>query len=80
MRMSKLCILGIVNLLISGAFGPFKCIPGFVSFHGSIRASEIYKNPENKIFHWVNTMIGNVKNAHGTDHVIRFKASATIPW
>lgn len=43
----------------SADFSPFNCISDFVSFHGFIRASEIIKNPENKIFHWVNTMIGN---------------------
>jgi transposase-like protein len=62
------------SVVISDAFSPFKCISDYVSFHGSIRASEIYKNPENKIFHWVNTMIGNVKNAiHGTYHAVSSK-------
>ncbi|TKB27186.1 transposase, partial [Desulfopila sp. IMCC35006] len=34
----------------------------------------IYENPDNRIFHWVNTMISNVKRAiHGTYHSISSK-------
>jgi transposase-like protein len=62
------------SVVISDAFNPFKCLSELVAFHGAIKASEIYKNPDNKIFHWVNTMIGNVKNAiHGTYHSVSSK-------
>lgn len=51
------------TVVISDAFYPFSCLSGLVSFHGRINASEIYDNPDNRIFHWVNTMISNVKLA-----------------
>ena len=42
--------------------------------HHSINATGIYDDPENKFFHWVNTMIGNVKRAiHGTYHSVSSK-------
>lgn len=45
---------------------------GFV--HGSIVMSGRYKSPDNKIFIWTNTMIGNVKRAiHGTYHSVSQK-------
>ncbi|WP_420811225.1 transposase [Desulfosediminicola ganghwensis] len=36
--------------------------------------SEIYRNPDNTIFHWFNTMIGNVKRAiQCAHHAMSFK-------
>lgn len=36
---------------------------------GAVKAAEIYDDPNNKISHWVNTMICNVKKGiHGTYH------------
>jgi transposase-like protein len=62
------------TLVISDAFNPFNCLSNVVGFHGKINASEIYKNPDNRIFHWVNTMISNVKRAiNGTYHSISSK-------
>lgn len=62
------------TVVISDAFHPFNCLSGFISFHGRINTSEIYDNPENRIFHWVNTMISNVKRSiHGTYHSVSSK-------
>jgi transposase-like protein len=62
------------TVVISDAFNPFCCLSGFVAFHGSINTSTIYQNPDNRVFHWVNTMIGNVKRAlHGTYHSVSSK-------
>lgn len=58
-------------VVITDCFGPLKAIDDTVAVHGSIKSSDLYDNPENKIFHWVNTMIGNVKRAiHGTYHSV----------
>jgi transposase-like protein len=58
-------------VVISDAFNPFNCLSDLVAFHGQINTSEIYDDPDNRIFHWVNTMISNVKRAiHGTYHSI----------
>ena len=51
------------TLVISDAFNPFNCLSDVVGFHSKINSSEIYKDPDNRIFHWVNTMISNVKRA-----------------
>jgi hypothetical protein len=62
------------TVVISDCFHPFNCLSGFVGFHGRINSSNLYENPDNKIFHWVNTMIGNVKRAiHGTYHSVSSK-------
>lgn len=62
------------TVVITDAFNPFRCLSYFVAFHGSINASGIYHNPDNRIFHWVNTMIGNVKRAlNGTYHSVSSK-------
>lgn len=61
-------------VVISDSFNPFNCLSDLVAFHGQIKASEIYENPDNRIFHWLNTMISNVKRAiHGTYHSISSK-------
>lgn len=61
-------------VVISDAYNPFNCLSDMVAFHGKIKASKIYTDPKNKIFHWVNTMIGNVKKAiHGTYHSVSSK-------
>ncbi len=50
-------------------FRPFSRICDVVDLHHSINTAGIYDEPDNKYFHWVNTMIGNVKRAiHGTYH------------
>lgn len=62
------------TVVISDSFNPFNCLSGHVGFHGKIKASNLYKDPDNKIFHWVNTMIGNVKRAiHGIYHSVSSK-------
>jgi len=87
MRMSKLTAFTSANVnawsqkhlhpgsvVISDMYNPFNCLGDLVAVHGRIKAAKIYKDPENKIFHWVNTMIGNVKNAiHGTYHAVSSK-------
>lgn len=61
-------------VVISDAFNPFNCLSDLVAFHGKIKASKIYQYPENRIFHWINTMISNVKRAiHGTYHSVSSK-------
>ncbi len=55
------------SVVISNAFNPFNCLSDLVAFHGRMKAANIYKNPDNRIFHWVNIMISNVKRSiHGT--------------
>lgn len=50
-------------------FRPFSNICHVVDFHHSINTTGIYKNPNNKLYHWVDTMIGSVKRSiHGTYH------------
>lgn len=61
-------------VVISDEFGPLRGVADSVAFHGAVNTSEIYHNPDNKIFHWINTMIGNVKRAiHGTYHAVSSK-------
>ncbi len=61
-------------VVISDAFNPFNCLSDLVAFHGKIKASKIYEDPDNKIFYWVNTMISNVKRSlNGTYHSISSK-------
>lgn len=58
-------------VVISDAFAPFNCLSDSVAFHGKIKASAVYDNPDNRIFHWINAMISNVKRAiNGTYHSI----------
>jgi len=62
------------TVVISDAFNPFNCLSDLVAFHGKIKTSEIYKDPDDRIFHWVNTMISNVKRAfNGTYHFVSSK-------
>jgi len=62
------------SVVITDKFSPFQSLSDTVAFHGSIKTSAIYDNPDNKIFIWVNTMIGNVKRAiNGTYHSISSK-------
>jgi transposase-like protein len=59
------------SVVITDGFRPFSRICEVVDMHHSINATGIYDDPENKFFHWVNTMIGNVKRAiHGTYHSV----------
>lgn len=62
------------SVVITDKFSPFRRLSDVVAFHGSINTSSIYDNPDNKIFIWVNTMIGNVKRAiNGTYHSVSSK-------
>ena len=62
------------SVVLTDMYNPFNCLEKLVAVHGKIKATEIYSDPNNKIFHWVNTMIGNVKNAiHGTYHSVSSK-------
>jgi len=59
------------SLVITDGFMAFRSLWNVVAFTVGISASGIYANPDNKIFHWVNTMIGNVKRAaNGTNHPV----------
>jgi len=61
-------------LVTSDGFRPFSRICDVVDLHHSITTKGLYKNPDNMFFHWVNTMIGNVKRAiYGTYHSISSK-------
>ncbi len=60
--------------VITDGYRPFSRICDVVDLHHSINTAGIYKDPDNKYFHWINTMIGNVKRAiHGTYHSISSK-------
>ncbi len=62
------------TIVISDMYNPFNCLSELVAVHGRIKATKIYDDPNNKIFCWVNTMIGNVKKAiHGTYHSVGSK-------
>lgn len=55
-------------------YNPFNSLKDLVVVHGRVKAIQIYEGPTNKIFHSVNTMIGNVKRAiHGTYHSVGAK-------
>lgn len=60
--------------VITDGFRPFSNICDMVDVHHSINATGIYEDPNNKYFHWVNTMISNVKRSiHGTYHSVSSK-------
>ncbi len=60
--------------IITDGYRPFSRLCDVVDLHHSINTTGLYKDPNNKIFHWVNTMIGNVKSAiHGTYHSVSSK-------
>ena len=60
--------------VITDGFRPFSRICDVVDMHHSVTTEGIYKTPDKKFFHWVNTMIGNVKRSiHGTYHSISSK-------
>lgn len=62
------------SYVISDRYGPLRGVEDNVYFHGSLKTKGIYDNPDNKIFHWLNTVLGNVKRAiHGTYHAISSK-------
>ena len=62
------------SVVITDGFRPFSRTCEVVDLHHSINATGIYDDPENTFFHWVNTMIGNVKRAiHGTYHSVSSK-------
>lgn len=62
------------SVVITDMFNPFNSLTGLVAVHGRVKATKIYEDPTNKIFHWVNTMIGNVKRAiNGTYHSVSAK-------
>ena len=61
-------------VVITDGFRSFSGICNFVDLHHSINTTGIYKDPNNTFFHWVNTMIGNVKRSiHGTYHAVSSK-------
>lgn len=61
-------------VVLTDCFHPFAAIDDTVAVHGSIKSSDLYDNPDNKVFRWVNTIIGNVKRAlHGTYHSVSSK-------
>ncbi|MCP3927618.1 MAG: IS1595 family transposase [Bacteroidetes bacterium] len=61
-------------VVITDGFRPFSRMCDVVDLHHSINSEGLYKDPENKFFHWVNTMIGNVKRSiHGTYHSVSSK-------
>lgn len=61
-------------VVITDGFRPFSRLCDVVDLHHSINTKGLYKNPDNKLFRWVNTMIGNVKRSiHGTYHSISSK-------
>jgi hypothetical protein len=60
--------------VITDGYRPFSKICDVVDLHHSINTAGIYEDPDNKYFHWVNTMIGNVKRSiHGTYHSVSSK-------
>jgi hypothetical protein len=62
------------SIVISDMYNPFNCQADLVAVYGQFKASKIYANPQNKIFRWLNTMIGNVKKAiHGKYHSVSSK-------
>jgi len=62
------------SIVISDKYWPLRGAAENVLFYGAIKTKGIYDNPENKIFHWLNTILGNVKRAiHGTYHSISSK-------
>jgi transposase-like protein len=61
-------------IVTTDGFRPFSKVCEVVDLHHSIITEGIYKDSDNKFFHWVNTMIGNVKRAlHGTYHSVSSK-------
>ncbi len=61
-------------VVVTDGYRPFSNICELVDLHHAINTDGIYKDPENKFFHWVNTMIGNVKRAiNGTYHFVSHK-------
>lgn len=56
---------------ITDGFKPFSNMCDIVDLHHSINTKGLYKGPENRIFHWVITMINTMKRSiHGTYHSI----------
>lgn len=61
-------------VVVTDAFRSFSQICHAVDHHHSINTQGVYDDPDNKLFHWVNTMISNVKRAiHGTYHSVSAK-------
>jgi len=61
-------------VVLTDGFRPFSRICDVVDLHHSIITKGLYENPDNKFFHWVNTMISNVKRSiHGTYHSVSSK-------
>ncbi len=61
-------------IVITDGYRPFSSMCDVVDLHHSINTAGIYEDPDNKFFHWVNTMIGNVKRViHGTYHSVSSK-------
>ena len=62
------------SAVISDMYTPFHGLGDLVAAHGMMKTAQLYNDSKNKIFYWVNTMIGNVKNAiHGTYHAVSSK-------
>lgn len=60
--------------VITDGFRPFSRICETVDLHHCLNTDGLYKDPDNTFFHWVNTMIGNVKRSiHGTYHSVSSK-------
>jgi transposase-like protein len=60
--------------VITDGFRPFTNLCEVTDVHHSINTSGLYDDPENTLFHWVNTVIGNVKRSiHGTYHSVSAK-------
>jgi transposase-like protein len=61
-------------VVTTDGFRPFSKVCEVVDLHHSIKTEGIYEDSDNTLFHWVNTMIGNVKRAiHGTYHSVSSK-------
>jgi transposase-like protein len=62
------------SFVITDGYRAFNGLDDAGFSHDSIVTLGIYNDPDNKLFIWVNTMIGNVKNAfHGTYHSMSSK-------
>ncbi len=62
------------SVVFTDGFPSYQNMCEVVDHHHSLNATGLYDAPNNKYFHWVNTMIGNVKRAiHGTYHSVSSK-------
>lgn len=62
------------TMVLSDMYNPFRILENVFAVHGWIKASDIHKDTNNKVFNWLNTMVGNVKKViHGTYHAVSAK-------